>query len=91
MNRILSRLAAALRKRPGAALQTVIPWTHYTDFNAEGEYLIGIRRMAAGRQIGSKVELFRLPFEHDETDVRVKIQQAQRQAAQANESWSSST
>lgn len=92
MNEILRRWHLLVaRKRHEETAGGPAWWRHYTDFNANGDYLIGIYRVADGRQIGSKVELFRLPAYHDEIDVRVKVRQAMRQAELANESWSSST
>lgn len=70
---------------------STVPWTHYTDFSDDGEYLIGLHRLDKGSLIGNRVELFRLPAGHDETKVRVAVRQAMRQAELANESWSSST
>lgn len=87
MRKILSYL---LRRHPEVAQRTV-PWTHYVYFGDHGEYLIGMHRLADGRELGERVELFRLPGDHDRTDVRVKVHQAMRQADAANESWSSST
>jgi hypothetical protein len=83
-------LLGAARRRHEESTRSLPPWQHYTDFSPNGEYLIGMYRVANGRQVGTKVELFRLPPEHSEIDVRVKIQQARRQAALANESWSNS-
>lgn len=86
----MKTLARWFARRRKASRQTTVPWTHYTDFSPAAEYLIGIRRVANGKQIGRKIELFRLPYGHPEVDVRVKVQQAIRHAALANESWSNS-
>jgi len=95
VNRLLAGLrrlfSSTLRRHEEETTPRAAPWRHYTDFSGDGEWLIGMYRVADGRQLGPKVELFRLPADHDETDVRVKIRQAMRQAVLANESWSSST
>jgi hypothetical protein len=81
----LGILSAKAHARHLVHLRETTPWTHYTDVGEHGEYILGIIRRAEGHTFDGPLELHRLPIDHDQTEVRIKLDAVKARVLMENE------
>lgn len=76
---VLQKLLTGSHERHLTHLRENTPWSQYLDVSELGEYVIGVHRHAEGRTF-AQVEMCRLPADHDQLEVKLKISEAKDRA-----------